>query len=409
MQLRLPPERRAQDAIAEIHHFAARSYEWVLEGDITACFDEIAHTALMDRVRDRIGDKRVLGLVKAFLKSGILTEDGQIAGHQDRHPSRRHPLPAAGQHRPLGSRRTLRRGLGVDAWPQSPTRADAAITETANYRLVRYADDFVVLVHGHRGHAQALRVGCRSGPPPMGLRLSRTRPRCAHIDEGFDFLGFRIQRQTQEGVEQSVRLHLAIEEGTGLDHGQGQDDQQTGHEQPTPRPPAPDQSGAARLDHLLPTRRVQGDLRLPAPLHAGADYRMAPPQTPPGHLEVAATALPGNAVVARARRDELFQPRGSASHPLPLPRNEDPDAVGRADTRGRVAQRRELVESRMRWKPHVRFGERAGETDQRETGTAPWSDSTWQGPCYAPGTPTPHSFPKHRIGPDRVPSAASWI
>ena len=35
------PKRRAQDAIAEIHFFASRSYEWVLEGDITACFDEI--------------------------------------------------------------------------------------------------------------------------------------------------------------------------------------------------------------------------------------------------------------------------------------------------------------------------------------------------------------------------------
>jgi hypothetical protein len=55
------PRRRAQDAIAEIHHFCSHNYEWVLEGDITACFDEIDHTALMDRVRRRIGDKRVLG------------------------------------------------------------------------------------------------------------------------------------------------------------------------------------------------------------------------------------------------------------------------------------------------------------------------------------------------------------
>src|SRR5215210_9550050 len=40
------PNRRAQDAIAEIHNLASRSYEWVLEGDITACFDEIDHAAL---------------------------------------------------------------------------------------------------------------------------------------------------------------------------------------------------------------------------------------------------------------------------------------------------------------------------------------------------------------------------
>ena len=74
------PKRRAQDAIAEIHHFTTRSYEWILEGDIKACFDEIDHAALLDRVKDRIGDKRILSLVKAFLKSGILTEDGETVG-----------------------------------------------------------------------------------------------------------------------------------------------------------------------------------------------------------------------------------------------------------------------------------------------------------------------------------------
>ena len=47
-----------------------------MEGDIKACFDEIDHTALMGRVRRRVGDKRVLGLVKAFLKAGVLSEDG---------------------------------------------------------------------------------------------------------------------------------------------------------------------------------------------------------------------------------------------------------------------------------------------------------------------------------------------
>jgi len=70
------PNRRAHDAMAETRFLASKTYEWVLEGDITACFDEISHTALMDRVRDRIGDKRVLALVKAFLKAGILTEVG---------------------------------------------------------------------------------------------------------------------------------------------------------------------------------------------------------------------------------------------------------------------------------------------------------------------------------------------
>jgi len=70
------PNRRAHDAIAEIHHLASSKYHWVFETDIKACFDEIDHTALMDRLRVRIKDKRICSLVKAFLKSGVLTELG---------------------------------------------------------------------------------------------------------------------------------------------------------------------------------------------------------------------------------------------------------------------------------------------------------------------------------------------
>jgi RNA-directed DNA polymerase len=74
------PNRRAWDAVAEVRYLAShnRNYEWVVEGDIKACFDEISHVGLMDRVRARVGDKRVLALVKAFLKAGILREDGAL-------------------------------------------------------------------------------------------------------------------------------------------------------------------------------------------------------------------------------------------------------------------------------------------------------------------------------------------
>ncbi|WP_338089322.1 reverse transcriptase domain-containing protein [Nocardia gipuzkoensis] len=72
------PNRSAHDAIAETRFLASWTYEWVVEGDIEACFDSIDHTALMDRVRLRVGDKRVLALVKAFLKAGILSQDGTL-------------------------------------------------------------------------------------------------------------------------------------------------------------------------------------------------------------------------------------------------------------------------------------------------------------------------------------------
>jgi len=70
------PNRRAHDAIAEIQFYATHGYEWVLEADIRACFDEIGHVPLMDRLRARITDKRVCALVKAFLKAGVMTADG---------------------------------------------------------------------------------------------------------------------------------------------------------------------------------------------------------------------------------------------------------------------------------------------------------------------------------------------
>ncbi|WP_234778232.1 reverse transcriptase domain-containing protein, partial [Mycobacterium tuberculosis] len=56
------PARRAHDTIAEIHLFGTQEYRWVLDADIKACFDRIDHADLMDRVRHRIKDKRVLRL-----------------------------------------------------------------------------------------------------------------------------------------------------------------------------------------------------------------------------------------------------------------------------------------------------------------------------------------------------------
>jgi RNA-directed DNA polymerase len=48
----------------------------VLDADIEAAFDSVSHSALLDRVRLRVKDKRVLALVKAFLKAGVMTRAG---------------------------------------------------------------------------------------------------------------------------------------------------------------------------------------------------------------------------------------------------------------------------------------------------------------------------------------------
>ena len=196
------PRRRAHDAIAEIHMFATQGYTWVLEGDITACFDEIDHTALMGRVRHRIGDKRVLRLVKAFLKAGVLSEDQVTRDTKS-------GTPQGGILSPLLANVALS-ALDehfVDAWERDmatrPRRESRRRRGESTYRLVRYADDFVVMVSGTRAHAEGLRHDVEAVLSSLGLRLNDDKTRVCHIDEGFDFLGFRIQRQRKRGSDKA--------------------------------------------------------------------------------------------------------------------------------------------------------------------------------------------------------------
>ncbi len=191
------PGRRAQDAIAEIHFFTSRSYEWVVEGDIKACFDEISHSALLARMRGRVGDKRVLGLVKAFLKSGILGEDGELRESST-------GAPQGGILSPLLSNIALSvlDEHFAKAWEEmgrSHAREQRRRKGLANYRLVRYADDWVAMVAGTRADAERLKVEAAEVLLPMGLRLSEEKTVIVHIDQGFNFLGMRIQRHKQWG------------------------------------------------------------------------------------------------------------------------------------------------------------------------------------------------------------------
>jgi RNA-directed DNA polymerase len=194
------PMRRAHDAVAEIHHYGTHGYHWVLDADIEACFDSIDHSALMDRVRARVKDKRVLRLVKAFLKAGVLTEGG------DREETWT-GTPQGGILSPLLA------NIALSALDEHLTRAWEQGGEMAttykrwrrrraglpNWRLVRYADDFVVMVDGERDDVQALHEDITGVLAPLGLRFSPAKTRIVHLSEGFDFLGFRLQRRRKRG------------------------------------------------------------------------------------------------------------------------------------------------------------------------------------------------------------------
>jgi RNA-directed DNA polymerase len=195
------PNRRAHDAISEIHLLASRpsNYQWVLECDIKACFDEISHVALMGRLRARIKDKRICALVKAFLKSGVLTELGDREDTLTGTPQGGILSPLLANialsaldehfdqqwHKEMGTsrQRVNRKAKGLGSW-----------------RLIRYADDFVLMVTGDRHHAEALREEVSAVLAPLGLRLAPEKTKVVHIDEGFTFLGFDIRRLRKRGT-----------------------------------------------------------------------------------------------------------------------------------------------------------------------------------------------------------------
>jgi RNA-directed DNA polymerase len=193
------PKRRAQDAIAEINYLGtpARNYEWVFEADISACFDEISHSFLLERMRARIGDRRLMALVKAFLKAGVLSED-QV---------RRNTItgtPQGGILSPCLANIALTvldehfarkwEELGPH-WKRAKLRREGVPA----HRIIRYADDFVIMVGGARKDAEALWDEVSAVLAPIGLRLSAEKTRVCHIDEGFDFLGWHIQRRSWRG------------------------------------------------------------------------------------------------------------------------------------------------------------------------------------------------------------------
>jgi len=195
------PKRRAHDAIAEIHHYGTQGYRWVFDADIEACFDSFDHTALLDRVHHRVKDKRVLALVKAFLKAGVLTESGD---REDTHTG----TPQGGILSPLLANIAL---TVLDEHLHAPwgpggtmstgyLRSRRRLKGLPRWRIVRYADDFVVLVHGTHADVETLREDVSHVLARLGLRLSAAKTHAVHMSDGFDFLGFHIRWKRKRGT-----------------------------------------------------------------------------------------------------------------------------------------------------------------------------------------------------------------
>ena len=132
--------------------------------------------------------------MKAFLKAGILCEDGTESDTDT-------GTPQGGILSPVLANVALSvldehfAESGINPRERARRRRWRRRRGLANYRLARYADDWVLAVSGTQAQAEALRVEASEVLSTMGLRLSPEKTVITHIDEGFDFLGWRIQRK----------------------------------------------------------------------------------------------------------------------------------------------------------------------------------------------------------------------
>ncbi|MEU8365262.1 group II intron reverse transcriptase/maturase [Nonomuraea sp. NPDC048882] len=200
------PGRRAQDAIAEIHRFTRKpsTYDWVIEGDIKACFDNVDHHVLMDLVAERIKDRKVLRLVRAFLRAGVVELHGGFAETLTGTPQGGVASPLlANIYLSVLDRHFAR--IWDDQMNPGWRRQQRRRRGQPNYRLVRYADDFVVLVHGTKSEAETLKTEIGELlARKLKMTLSEEKTHITHIDDGFVFLGFHIQRRPFGGNRRVV-------------------------------------------------------------------------------------------------------------------------------------------------------------------------------------------------------------
>ncbi len=194
------PKRGCKDALRRVDTLLKQGYSWVVDADLKSYFDTIPRAELLARVKAKIADGRVLKLLEAFLRQGVLEEMNLWT-------------PEAGT--PQGA---------VISPLLSNIYLDALDHELAaqGIEMVRYADDFVVLC-GTEGEArQALEV-VRRWTAEAGLTLHPVKTRIVDATQpgGFDFLGYHFERGMRWPRRKSERkLRDTIRAQTRRRHGQ---------------------------------------------------------------------------------------------------------------------------------------------------------------------------------------------
>lgn len=185
--------RSAHHAVQRVRRLIQDGYTWVVEGDIKGFFDHVDHDILLQLVQREVGDKRILHLIRAFLKAGFL-EDGSFTVTEE-------GTPQGGLLSPLLGNLYLNEldWFVARKYETIPT-AWARRKQPYGCFICRYADDFVLLVRGSREDAEALRTEVSDFlRDTLHLELSPEKTLVTHVDEGFDFLGFHIRRYQRNG------------------------------------------------------------------------------------------------------------------------------------------------------------------------------------------------------------------
>jgi len=164
------PGRGCKDALRRVDRLLKEGCRYVVDVDLKSYFDTIPHGPLLDEVRKHVADSRVLGLLEAFLKAGIL--DGL-----------RHWTPESGA--PQGA-------------VLSPLLSNLYLNELdhymarSGYEMTRYADDLVIQCRTREEAEQALAM-VQTWTAQHGLTLHPTKTKIVDAEtEGFDFLGYRF-------------------------------------------------------------------------------------------------------------------------------------------------------------------------------------------------------------------------
>jgi RNA-directed DNA polymerase len=197
------PQLGCKDALREVERWLKEGYTFVVDADITSYFDTIDWERLIERISERISDGRMLELIEAFLHQDI------VKGMERWTPSGGTPQGAVIS--PLLANIYLH-------------PLDCSIKQKG-YRMVRYADDFVVLCQSAQ-QAQAALEEVRSWVEQNGLSLSADKTHvgdCRQQGQGFEFLGYRfeagrrwVRRKSLKALRERIRIKTKRTRGDSL-------------------------------------------------------------------------------------------------------------------------------------------------------------------------------------------------